>query len=73
VQVLDVGGRIKEIPIPTFYGDEICYVNGMEYARDSVRDVLAYRRARRGRETLPWIPPRGNPIGIDPDAPPRPV
>ncbi len=23
--------RIKEIPIPTYYGDEICHVNGMKY------------------------------------------
>ena len=62
VQVLDVGGRIKEIPIPTFYGDEICYVNGMKYAKDSVLDVLAYPRLLRGRGTTPWIPPpRANP------------
>ncbi|HEV8064195.1 MAG TPA: glycosyltransferase family 2 protein, partial [Acidimicrobiales bacterium] len=28
-QVLHVGGQIVEVPIPTYYGDEICYVNGM--------------------------------------------
>lgn len=26
--------RIVELPIPTFYGDEICHVNGMRYAWD---------------------------------------
>ena len=26
--------RIKELPIPTYYGDEICHVNGMKYAAD---------------------------------------
>jgi glycosyltransferase involved in cell wall biosynthesis len=26
--------RIAELPIPTFYGDEICHVNGMKYAWD---------------------------------------
>ena len=26
--------RIAELPIPTFYGDEICHVNGMRYAWD---------------------------------------
>ena len=31
--------RIVEVPIPTYYGDEICYVNGMEYARDVAKDV----------------------------------
>ena len=32
VQLLDAESRILEIPIPTYYGDEICYVNGMRYA-----------------------------------------
>jgi len=32
IQVLDTGHTIKEIPIPTYYGDEISYVNGMLYA-----------------------------------------
>ena len=26
--------RIAELPIPTFYGDEICHVNGLKYAWD---------------------------------------
>ncbi|MBA3962998.1 MAG: glycosyltransferase [Chthoniobacterales bacterium] len=26
--------RIAELPIPTYYGDEICHVNGMRYAWD---------------------------------------
>ena len=33
VQLAECGKRILEIPIPTFYGDEICYVNGLKYAR----------------------------------------
>ena len=41
------GFRIKEIPIPTYYGDEICYVNGMKYAKDVVRSVLRYRSTVR--------------------------
>jgi hypothetical protein len=65
VQVLDVGGRIKEIPIPTFYGDEICYVNGMKYAKECILDVFAYRRALRGRGTRPWIPSQGIPVGAE--------
>ena len=24
----------QEVPIPTYYGTEICYVNGLRYARD---------------------------------------
>ncbi|MBT2364576.1 methyltransferase domain-containing protein [Streptomyces sp. ISL-10] len=56
VQLLDAGMRIKEIPIPTYYGDEICYVNGMRYAKDVVKDVLAYRLAVKGFGTCDWIP-----------------
>jgi 2-polyprenyl-3-methyl-5-hydroxy-6-metoxy-1,4-benzoquinol methylase len=55
-QVLHAGGRIHEIPIPTYYGDEICYVNGMKYARDVVRDVLEYQLAVRGFGTCEWVP-----------------
>ncbi len=32
IQLLLAKFRIKEIPIPTFYGDEICHVNGIKYA-----------------------------------------
>ena len=32
--------RIAEIPIPTYYGDEICHVNGMKYAWDIFRTML---------------------------------
>ena len=42
------GKKIVEIPIPTYYGDEICYVNGMRYAADVVADVAVYRLATMG-------------------------
>ena len=41
------GKKIVEIPIPTYYGDEICYVNGMQYAADVVTDVAGLPAARR--------------------------
>lgn len=56
VQLLNAGMRIKEIPVPTYYGDEICYVNGMKYAKDVVKDVLEYRLAVKGFGTCAWIP-----------------
>jgi methionine biosynthesis protein MetW len=40
--------RVVEIPIPTYYGDEICYVDGMKYAKDVTRDVLRYRAHKMG-------------------------
>jgi 2-polyprenyl-3-methyl-5-hydroxy-6-metoxy-1,4-benzoquinol methylase/glycosyltransferase involved in cell wall biosynthesis len=51
IQLLDKGKRIVEIPIPTYYGDEICYVNGMRYAADILADVAAYRLASLGFTT----------------------
>jgi glycosyltransferase involved in cell wall biosynthesis len=43
IQTLGAGGVIKEVPIPTFYGDEICHVNGMRYAFQCMKNVLQYR------------------------------
>ncbi len=48
LQMAAAGNRITEIAIPTHYGDEICYVNGMAYARDVVIDVTRMRLARMG-------------------------
>ena len=48
LQVLDAGGRIVEIDIPTFYGDEVSYVNGLVYGKDIIRHTVGYRRRRRG-------------------------
>ncbi|GCD89466.1 bifunctional glycosyltransferase/class I SAM-dependent methyltransferase [Nocardioides sp. LS1] len=42
------GKRIVEVPIPTYYGDEICYVNGMKYAKDVSVDVVKFRMRRMG-------------------------
>ena len=35
--------RIAEVPIPTYYGDEICHVNGIKYAFQVMVSVLQYR------------------------------
>jgi 2-polyprenyl-3-methyl-5-hydroxy-6-metoxy-1,4-benzoquinol methylase len=48
IQLVDAGKRIVEIPIPTYYGDEICSVNGLQYARDCAADVVRYRLAKHG-------------------------
>jgi 2-polyprenyl-3-methyl-5-hydroxy-6-metoxy-1,4-benzoquinol methylase len=36
LQLLNAQARILELPIPTFYGDEICRVNGIRYAAQVV-------------------------------------
>jgi glycosyltransferase involved in cell wall biosynthesis/ubiquinone/menaquinone biosynthesis C-methylase UbiE len=48
IQLTDAGKRIVEVPIPTYYGDEICYVDGLRYARDVSLDVVRYRLGRLG-------------------------
>ena len=48
IQLIDAGKTIAEVPIPTYYGDEICYVNGLQYARDVSADVVRYRLAKLG-------------------------
>ena len=40
--------RIVEVPIPTYYGDEICYVDGLGYAADVTKDVITYRLQKAG-------------------------
>jgi SAM-dependent methyltransferase len=44
----DAGKSIHEIPIPTYYGDEICYVNGVRYAGDVTMDAVRHRLHRMG-------------------------
>lgn len=48
IQLVDNGLLIKEIPIPTHYGDEICHVNGMLYARDVMLSTIESRIQKFG-------------------------
>jgi 2-polyprenyl-3-methyl-5-hydroxy-6-metoxy-1,4-benzoquinol methylase len=48
IQLVDAGKLIVEMPIPTYYGDEICAVNGIKYAKDVTTDVLRYRLSKQG-------------------------
>ncbi|MBI3557633.1 MAG: methyltransferase domain-containing protein [Deltaproteobacteria bacterium] len=48
IQCLAVKAKIVEIPIPTFYGDEVCHVNGMQYARNVVLASLRFSLGQMG-------------------------
>jgi glycosyltransferase involved in cell wall biosynthesis len=48
LQLLEARKSIVEVPIPTYYGNEICHVNGMGYAKDVALDVLRYRVHKMG-------------------------
>jgi glycosyltransferase involved in cell wall biosynthesis len=43
IQLLRSDMRVREIPIPVYYGDEICHVNGLAYAANVVRTTVASR------------------------------
>jgi glycosyltransferase involved in cell wall biosynthesis len=43
LQLLGQNAKIVEVPIPTYYGDEICYVDGVTYARQIMFHALKYR------------------------------
>jgi len=53
IQLHAAGLRIVELPIPTYYGDEICRVNGMKYAADVVASVLRYEAHELGLQHSP--------------------
>jgi glycosyltransferase involved in cell wall biosynthesis len=43
IQLVAAGMTIREVAIPTYYGDEISHVNGMKYAWACVRGACQYR------------------------------
>ena len=43
IQLVLGGFRIVEVPIPTYYGDEICRVNGMRYGVNVLQATLGSR------------------------------
>jgi glycosyltransferase involved in cell wall biosynthesis len=54
LEFLRRGFRIAEVPIPTYYGDEICHVNGIPYAYQCVR-ATAQHAWRSRREPHPAL------------------
>ncbi len=48
LQLVNAGARIVELPIPTYYGDEISRVNGLAYAWNVVSATLQHVAHRAG-------------------------
>jgi SAM-dependent methyltransferase len=48
IQLLFTKQRLKELPIPTYYGHEISHVNGLKYAWNVAKAVLVARSQRMG-------------------------
>jgi len=43
IQFVDAKFKIIEVEIPTYYGNEICRVNGMLYAWNCIRSLIKYK------------------------------
>ncbi|MDQ1271951.1 MAG: hypothetical protein QG591_581 [Planctomycetota bacterium] len=43
IQLLAANFTMKEVPIPTYYGDEICRVDGIKYAKNVIMTTLLSR------------------------------
>jgi len=52
LEFLRQGHRIAEVPIPTYYGDEICHVNGVPYAYECVKATVRYAWRNRWKPSL---------------------
>lgn len=48
IQLIDNKARIGEVSIPTYYGDEICRVNGIQYAYEIMLSTVLSRFQRLG-------------------------
>lgn len=48
LQAFHTQAKIVELAIPTHYGDEICRVNGLRYAKDVVVSTLQYKMNKFG-------------------------
>lgn len=48
IQLMNSGARIIEVPIPTYYGNEISRVNGLKYAKDVLTDTFQNAAHRAG-------------------------
>ncbi|GJL83970.1 MAG: hypothetical protein DHS20C01_36040 [marine bacterium B5-7] len=43
IQCRALGAEIHEVPIPTYYGDELCHVDGVKYAFEVLQATFLYR------------------------------
>ncbi len=48
LQATYVDAKFVEFPIPTHYGDEVCHVNGMRYAKDVLIESAKFRLHKMG-------------------------
>lgn len=59
LEFLKRGYHVEEVSIPTFYGDEICHVNGIPYAMHCTVECLNFRLSQVRRLRLPVAVPSG--------------
>lgn len=52
IQLNEAGYKILELSVPTYYGDEICYVNGVKYAKNIFKTVIDYKLNKKSPKYL---------------------
>jgi glycosyltransferase involved in cell wall biosynthesis len=66
IQLFRAGLRVSELPIPTYYGDEICHVNGIRYGLNVLKATFVSRAQDLGimydRKFDVVAPGEGNPL-----------
>jgi glycosyltransferase involved in cell wall biosynthesis len=60
LQLMNAKLRILELPIPTYYGTEICRVNGLRYAKDVIQATLRSVAHNFGILHEPHLDPAGD-------------
>jgi hypothetical protein len=69
--------QIAEVPIPTYYGDEICHVNGIPYAMNCIAASVRYWWIhRRGQLAFPGpadVPAPSPVVAVSPPPAPLPA
>ena len=69
LQLLASGARVSEVPITTYYGDEISHVNGTTYAFQVIRETVRFRFNKMGLGTGRYAPTRNTyPLKDFPDS-----
>lgn len=48
LQAFHINAKVVEFPIPTFYGDEVCRVPGLKYAKDVIKSTLQFKMHQYG-------------------------
>ena len=47
IQFLQKGFQIKEVPMPTYYGDEVSHLKSIPYGLNIIKSTLKYKFSKK--------------------------